>query len=53
MGYEGKQVLIEMLVRMIIHTYKCANRKLCMHTVDDIVEGIRNYFKCVDLKGAE
>lgn len=51
MLYEGKVALIELLVRIIKHTYKCTNRKLCMHTVDDILDGVHNYFECIDLKG--
>lgn len=46
-----KAELIDIIVKLIIHTYKAANRKLCMGTVDDILDNIRYAFTCRDLKG--
>lgn len=47
--YGHKHTLIILLCQLITHSYKCAGRKLCYGTIEDITDGILAYFKGVDL----
>lgn len=43
--------LAQIIVSLIIHTYKCADMQLTMITVDGILDCVRREFATRDLRG--
>lgn len=43
--------LVQLIVTLIVHTYKCADEHFSIITVDSILDGVRREFATRDLRG--